>query len=168
VIKIRKTVLALASLIGLLVFAVAAIQPASAFFDGKLGNGYQALYLWLVEKDPSDWSVVQGGAKGQLFVLYGSYFWFSARGLEPYTKYTLIYYGDETHNDQWPFATCMKSGATNRYGRVGMQGGYNFYQFIGNDVPEKIWLVLSSDVDCDNHKMTAWHPTEYLFEWDTI
>ena len=28
----------------------------------------------------------------------------------------------------------------------------------------KIWLVLSSDYDAATNKMTAWNPTEYLFE----
>ena len=28
----------------------------------------------------------------------------------------------------------------------------------------KIWLVLSGDVDCFHEYMTAWNPTEYLFE----
>ena len=32
----------------------------------------------------------------------------------------------------------------------------------------KIWLVLSSDVDCDMAYMIGWNPTEYLFEYDLI
>ena len=32
----------------------------------------------------------------------------------------------------------------------------------------KIWLILSSDVDCENSKMIGWNPTEYLFEHNLI
>ena len=32
----------------------------------------------------------------------------------------------------------------------------------------KIWLVLSDDYDGTNTKMTAWNPTEYLFENNLI
>lgn len=33
----------------------------------------------------------------------------------------------------------------------------------------KIWLVLSSDVHCDNDVFRqVWNPTEYLFEYDLI
>jgi hypothetical protein len=38
----------------------------------------------------------------------------------------------------------------------------------GDMLDAKIWLVLSSDVDCENAKMIGWNPTAYLFEYDLI
>ena len=32
----------------------------------------------------------------------------------------------------------------------------------------KIWLVLSTDVDCAARLMILWNPIEYLFEYDLI
>jgi hypothetical protein len=37
-----------------------------------------------------------------------------------------------------------------------------------NEEGGKIWLVLSSDVDCDGQQMTGWNPAEYLFEYDLM
>lgn len=37
-----------------------------------------------------------------------------------------------------------------------------------DDIAQKFWVVLASDVDCDQGKMIAWNPTEYLFEEHTI
>jgi hypothetical protein len=36
------------------------------------------------------------------------------------------------------------------------------------DYGAKIWLIKTSDVDCDMACMIGWDPTEYLFEYDLI
>ena len=123
----------------------------------------------LVEKNPSDWSVVDGGAWGLLNGHYGKYLKFWGTGLEPNTDYTLIYYGDDCHNDVWPYATCIKSMTTSLNGRTGsVVAKFSYGSFLDDGVNQKFWLVSSSDVDCDAGMMIAWNPTEYLFEWDII
>lgn len=134
--------------------------------------------LNVVEKNPADWSVVEGGANGAVkFSTIGSDGKITqervsviAWGLEPKTEYTLIYYGNETDNDVWPAATCIskpKKTSTQGYMK-GSSFKFNFMELTDNGIDEKLWLVLSSDVDCDEGVMTAWNPTEYLFEENTI
>ena len=35
-------------------------------------------------------------------------------------------------------------------------------------VGAKLWLVLSSDVDCNARQMIQWNPEKYLFEFNLI
>jgi len=134
--------------------------------------------LSLYEKDPSDWSIVQDGAWGcmQYRPEYKTFaFWFGAMYLEPCTDYTLIYYPDQDPAiPDWHWGAgliCLGEGTTDGDGRIHICGTPDT-----GDLPKaydwnsgaKIWLVLSSDVDCDNQVMTAWNPTEYLFEGDLI
>jgi hypothetical protein len=94
------------------------------------------------------------------------------RGLVPETSYTLVYYGNEEHNDVWPYATCLQTFTTNSYGSYFNEGTVLETNLLGNfltdDVPEKYWVVTTSDVDCLNGQMTAWNPENYLFEFNTI
>jgi len=126
----------------------------------------------LVQKNPSDWSVVEDGAWGLLQGKFGEYLMFDGHGLKPMTSYQLIYYGYDTHNDEWPYATCLREVTTSKAGTTGNVVAYYSYDTANAEKPtpigHKIWLVLSSDVDCTGHMMTAWNPTEYLFEWNTI
>jgi len=94
----------------------------------------------------------------------------SVWNLEPRTEYQLIYYGDETHNDVWNYATCIgKSRRTSTQGYFkGTSWTYDFSSFLNDNEPQKFWVVLASDVDCDAGEMTAWNPSEYLFEHATI
>jgi hypothetical protein len=93
------------------------------------------------------------------------------RNMQPLTDYTLIYYGDETHNDVWPYATCLASFTSNTKGMfteekivldTAMLGG-----FLTDDVAQKYWIVTSSDVNCNAGVMTAWNPEQYFFEQST-
>jgi len=128
----------------------------------------EAVYLY--EKDPCTWQIVDGGAWGclQYRPAYKTFaFWFGAMYLEPCTDYTLVYYPN-----WWPAKglICLGEGTTDAQGRIHICGTPN----IG-DLPKKydwnwgakIRLVLSSDVGCCKHKMIGWHPREYLFE-DTL
>ncbi|OGM03225.1 hypothetical protein A3K72_01785 [Candidatus Woesearchaeota archaeon RBG_13_36_6] len=125
--------------------------------------------LNLVEKNPSDWSVVSGGAKATIMdICNPMVYLLKGYSLAPNTKYTLIYYGDATHNDVWPYATCLGSGTSDFFGRVLFGGMPGFGKYFNDGVNQKIWLILSSDVDCAAGKMTKWNPTEYLFEYNTI
>lgn len=130
----------------------------------------------IVEKD-SSWNPVEGGAHGVIELSYVTKFdkimaqkvrakvW----DLEPKTKYTLIYYGDETHNDVYPYATCLKTFKTSTQGYKKTTGrNFEFSSFLDDGVAQKFWVVKASDVDCKNNVMTAWDPNEYLFEMKTI
>ena len=80
-------------------------------------------HLYLVEKNPSDWVIVPNGAWGKM-TFDAESFVFNGHDLEADTGYTLIYYGDETHNDVWPYATCLASGTSNKGGNINLSISY--------------------------------------------
>jgi hypothetical protein len=157
--------------------------------NGKMRMLGSWLRLYLYEKDPETWDVVgTGGALGFLdYRPQGTVFkfLFVARKLEPDVDYTLIYYpdpwpGDCNDADPGTGVICLGSGTADEYGKLKIVGKGDpanpFYaepQSTG-DLPAacdanaahgaKIWLVLSSDVDCVNQQMAGWTPSEYLFE----
>lgn len=131
----------------------------------------------VVEKDVN-WDVVEDGAHGvvkfssitKMGKVVNEKVRVSVWGLEPKTMYQLIYYGNEQYNDVWPYATCLgkaKKTSTQGYFK-GSSTNYNSLALYEDTIPQKFWVVLASDVDCDEGVMTAWNPSEYLFEWDTI
>jgi hypothetical protein len=139
------------------------------------------LRIYLYEKDPLTWDALgKGGAWG--FLDYRPdgtefKFLFVGKKLVPSQNYTLIYYPDP-----WPGngLICLGSGTADEYGKVKIVGKGDpaspFYSqpVSTGDLPAaydanaeygaKIWLVLSSDVDCVTRQMIGWQPTEYLFE----
>jgi len=132
-------------------------------------------FLYLYEKDPSTWEIVDGGAWGKLkYNLSGSTFDFVFNGheLEADTGYSLIYYADPWPGDN-PGAL-IGSGTSNDEGNINLRGSVE----LNTDLPTptdanypggaKIWLVLSSDYDATNTKMIGWDPTEYLYEHNLI
>lgn len=140
---------------------------------GQAGKSNTA-HLYLYEKDPDTWEIVEDGAWGKMkYNLAGSTFdfVFNGHGLELGNEYTLIYYPDP-----WPGNNliCFGQGTANEDGDVHIAGSVE----LDTDLPiegddnypdgAKIWLVLSSDVDCENQHMIGWHPTEYLFEHNLI
>ncbi|MBU2632308.1 hypothetical protein KKG52_01200, partial [Patescibacteria group bacterium] len=139
------------------VFALAVIvAPASAVkpngpsaVNGLANPGTSHLYLY--EKD-ADWQVVDKGGVGKLSFDVDS-FVFNGHGLNANTDYTLINYDEAWSTGQ----DCLASGTSNKGGNINLAGGA-----VGTG---KIWLVLSSDVDCGTDSMTGWNPSEYLFEY---
>jgi hypothetical protein len=129
--------------------------------------------LFLLEKDPDTWDINYDGAYGYMDYRpeYKTFaFWFCGMELEPFTDYTLIYYPDP-----WPGTglICLGSGTTDAYGRIHISETPNTGDLPKEDDDNypngaKIWLVLSSDVDCTNQEMIGWNPTEYLFEDNLI
>ncbi len=106
--------------------------------------------LYLFEKDPSDWSVVDGGAWGKLND-YGRVF--NAFHLEPGTSYTLLY------DAEW--------GGTNYIaGQVVTDSQGTIHMKPTGTPTGKVWLVLSSDLS--GNTFIAWNPTEYLFEYNVL
>ena len=148
---------------------------------GKMKMLERWLRVYLYEKDPATWDVIgKGGAWGFLdYRPQGTEFKFLFVGkkLEPGVDYTLIYYPDPWPGDG---LICLGSGIADEDGKVKIVGKGDpanpFYvepQSTGNlpaaddanaDYGAKIWLVLTSDVNCVNQQMTGWTPTEYLFE----
>jgi hypothetical protein len=126
---------------------------------GNSNNGK----LYLYEKDPTDWSIVEDGAWGKMtYSLSGEEFdfVFNGKGLEADTDYTLIVYKGE----DWPGqGICLGSGTTTNGGNVNIAESVPMCASLDE---VKIWLVLSADVtDCF---MSAWNPCEYLFENELI
>lgn len=148
---------------------------------GKMKMMGNWLRVYLYEKDPVTWDVVgRGGAWGFLdYRPKGTVFRFLFVGkqLEPFTNYTLIYYPDPWPGDG---LICLGSETADENGKVKIVGKGDptkeFYvepistgnlpaaEDLNAEYGAKIWLVLSSDVDCVNQQMTGWTPTEYLFE----
>ena len=160
--------------LSLLVLTLVPLVSASAFFQKEIGT------LNLFEKNPTDWSVVHNGAYGVVkfdsisilpsWKIVEQRIRVSAYNLEPRTAYQLIYYGNSEFNDVWPYATCI--GTPTNTSTQGFLSTYSTsfdYLTMKNDnLNQKIWVVLASDVDCSQGKMTAWNPTQYLFEEKVI
>jgi hypothetical protein len=149
--------------------------------QGKMKMLDKWLRVYLYEKDPLTWDAVgKGGAWGFLdYRPQGAEFKFLFVGkkLDPGVNYTLIYYPDP-----WPGSglICLGSGTADVDGKVKIVGKGDptspFYSepvSTGNLPADfdanagygaKIWLVLSSDVDCVNQEMVGWNPVDYLFE----
>lgn len=146
------------------------IVPALAKGPSAPAGNSNIAHLYLYEKSPTDWSIVDGGAWGKMeYNLSGPTFdfVFNGKGLDADVDYSLIYY-----KDPWPGtpATCLASGTANGGGNVHFANSAELNTDLAdsgdpNDGTDgaKIWLVLSSDVNCGTG-MTAWNPTEYLFE----
>lgn len=148
------------------------VIPAVSKGPSGPAGGSNVGHLYLYEKNPDTWEIVDGGAWGKMkYNLSGSTFdfVFNGHGLEPGYSYTLIYYPDP-----WPGTglICLGAGTANRGGKVhigqSVDTGDLPADFDQNyPVGAKIWLVLSDDVNC-GMQMTGWNPTEYLFEYDLI
>lgn len=130
--------------------------------SGKSDMGH----LYLFEKDPTDWTVVEEGAWGKLNYRCnedGFSFVFNGHGLEPGAEYELINY-----LDPWPGegSLSLASGVVNDEGDIHLAGSVPCLKMYTWDEPAvtgaKIWLVL--DADFDEEMMVGWNPTEYLFE----
>ena len=157
--KKKIMMIAVAALVaGLLVVPVIAGGPTDQAGKSNVGH------LYLYEKDPVTWDIVDNPMWGKMkYNLSGSEFDFVFNGhdLEAYVDYTLIYYPDP-----WPGSglICLGNGTVNEEGDIHIMGSVD----TGNLTGAKIWLVLTSDVDCDKKMMIGWNPTEYLFEYDLI
>jgi len=144
-----------------------------AMAKGKNGQAGKSNvgHLYLFQKDPSDWTIVEDGAWGKMkYNLSGPEFdfVFNGHGLEPYANYTLIYYPDP-----WPGngLKCLGAGLVNEDGNIHIMGSVDTGDLPSTEdqnLGAKIWLVLSDDVNCQDAYMDGWNPTSYLFEYDLI
>ena len=167
--------------LALIALAVMIVVPAAyadhpsrniAAGNGQSGQSNTA-HLYLFEKDPTTWEIVDKGAWGKMrYRMSGDLFDFVFNGhkLEAGWDYTLVYYPDP-----WPGEglICLGTAMADEEGNVHIEG-----MVETGDLPAdyddnypmgaKLWLVLSSDVDCTMQYMVGWNPTEYLFEYDLI
>lgn len=139
-----------------------------------MASGKSNAELYLYEKEPVDWTIVEDGARGKLrYNLAGDEFeyGFNGHGLESYIDYSLIYYPEPRPPHIWPWGVIIiDSGVSNNGGNINLAGSID----LGMDLPDpynpdvgaKIWLVLTDDIIGD--ELTGWKPTEYLFENNLI
>lgn len=148
-------------------------RPAAS--NGLNNEKSPVQHLYLYEKDPEAWDIVDQGAFGKLTIqTHKDKYIFNAHGLEPITDYYMINYAPGTVWDQDPYpnpwpgegSVEINSGATNEDGNIHMKGEWDA------TTEGKVWLVLSDDFDAetdiDPTKMIGWNPTEYLFEYDLL
>ncbi len=131
--------------------------------SGKSSVGH----LYLFEKNPDDWAVVEEGAWGKLNYKCsedGLSFVFNGHGLEPGANYELMNY-----LDPWPGtgSVLLASGTVNEEGDIHLTGSVTclaMYTWPDGVTGAKIWLVLADDFDETRGVMVGWNPEEYLFE----
>lgn len=178
--KIMKILATIAGVLGIMVVSAMAAGPS-----GQAGKSNVA-HLYLYEKNPDTWEIVEGGAWGKMkYNLSGPTFdfVFNGHGLSQNTSYSLIYYADP-----WPGnnpGAFLASGMSDALGDIHLAGSVN----LGIDLPSppdqnagpcpspggvspcpgaKIWLLLSSDYNASTKAVVGWNPTEYLFEFQGI
>lgn len=159
----------------LIVLLIGALSVGVLADKGKTGQAGKSniAHLYLHEKDPETWEIVEPGAWGKMkYNMSGDEFDFVFNGHdlkgEIGTEYTLIYYPDP-----WPGTGLiyLGNGTVNEEGNIHIAESVEIESLpIEDDENDgaKIWLVLSDDVDCDACEMVGWTPTEYLFEYDLI
>lgn len=154
--KRLATLLASGALLLSATVAFAANPKSPADYNGLNKGKSEVNHLYLYEKDQTSWDVVEDGAWGKLTYKTDD-FVFNGHKLLPETDYALVRY-----LDPWPGkVTCLGSGMSDKDGNVHIAGDWK-------DGGPKVWLVLSADVDCGSGKLTGWHGSEYLFEYNTI
>ena len=147
---------------------------ATAKAPSKQAGKSNIAHIYLFEKDPITWEIVENGSWGKMkYNLEGPTFDFVFNGhnLTSDLNYTLIYYPEP-----WPGNNliCLGTKMANDEGNVHIKGSIDTGDMPAEydaNFPEggaKIWLVLSSDVGCESSMMIGWNPAEYLFEYDLI
>ena len=126
------------------------------------------IQLYLVEKDPADWTVVEDGAWGKLTYNKAGKIVFNGHSLEAGESYSLINFARDT---EWPaHINFLGDGIANDDGDVHIACNYAYADLEHDETPGssseddyKIWLVLTADID-GNGDLAGWTPEEYLFE----
>jgi len=157
-------ILVLASIVN-----VVAVAKKSSGNNGDSNVGQ----LFLFEKDPETWEIIEYGAWGKMkYNVSGPEFVFQFIGhrLEPGLSYSLIYYPDP-----WPGNGLILLGEAiaDKGGKIKIKNSLITCSLpieIDDNHPDgaKIWLVLSEDIDLRMQCMVDWNPIEYLFENNLI
>jgi hypothetical protein len=146
-----KKVILFTTVVALLVSLVAVPIAMAKKGDTPANDKPNTLYLY--EKD-TDWEIVWDGAWGAMSLNPSGKGTFNGHGLTADTGYTLVIYNG------WPDVTVIGSGTANKGGNVNISGSPELA------TGDKVWLVLSDDITGD--ELTAWNPSEYLFEHNLI
>ena len=174
--KMKKAIAFLA--IAAIVLSAVAVGTAMAAKHGEAGKSNVA-HLYLYEKDPDDWSIVEDGAWGKMkYNLAGPEFdfVFNGHGLNSSIgDYILIYYPGDYEGNPRPRVgiRCLTRGTADGDGDIHLADSTE----LNSDLPmagdtnsgAKILLVESRAVRCITNNMSEWwNPTEYLFEHSLI
>ncbi len=151
--------------------ALLAITFAIPAFAGYSGRS-SIFQLYLYEKDPITWQIVEDGAWGKMtYNTATGKFVFNGHGLEPYEGYTLINFARV--DGEWPATiNILGQGDADEECNVHIMGKYAFANLKPDTTPgadesgAKIWLVLTEDVVYG--KLADWNPSAYLFEYELI
>ncbi len=156
----------------ILLSLIAAAPIIAGGYNGRVGKSNVA-HLYLYEKDPSTWEIVEDGSWGKMtYNTSGSElkYVFNGHQLVAGQDYVLIYYPDP-----WPGEglICLGTGRVDENGNLHLRGPIDTGDLPAendDNYPDggKIWLVLLDDVDCDEAQMIGWNPAEYLFEYDLV
>jgi len=170
------------------VVVVGSLMAAPVLAAGKSSPAGQSNigHLYLYEKNPADWSIVDGGAWGKFnyklsvagvdgvdTTVSGV---FNGHGLVADESYSLIYYPETRTTWPWPVVV-IGSGTANKGGNVHIKGTATIggpdshndpldIDYYPDELGDKIWLVLTDDIV--GGSLTLWNPTEYLFENNLI
>ena len=90
---------------------------------GERAGRYNMAHLYLFEKNPEDWSIVERGARGKMqYRISGQTldFVFNGHSLEPGVSYMLIYYPDPPRAG----LLCLDEKEANEDGNVHIQGNF--------------------------------------------
>ena len=129
-----------------------------------LGKEYT---LKLENKDPNTWQPIENDNTFGQLVFKSPYPTFdynlTVQKLDPSTNYSLIYCA----GGDYPCTGGIRIAefATDSNGNATDSGNSDIQTDLHS---AKIWVILSSDWDDTNHKMTGWHQAKYLFEWNLI
>jgi len=146
---------------------VAPVWGLSSSPDKGLNGKGKAEHLYLFEKDPGTWMIVEDGAWGKMTYLSDKgTFCFNGHNLTYGNHYALIYYPDP-----WPGTglEVLGDGYADELGDIHIADTFDFGSIpIDGDTNSgaKIWLVLYEDQD--GSQMIGWNPSEYLFEYVLI
>lgn len=149
-----------------LIFGIMLLM-ATAVLANKAHNG-KAQHLYLFEKDPFNWNIVEDGAWGKMMYKEDT-FVFNGHGLVPEKEYCLINYAPSTDWDEIPYpnpwpgsdSILMASGIVNDEGNIHLTGSMM-------DVEGKVWLVLCDEFNEGTGMQWPWTPSLYLFENNLI
>lgn len=145
----KKFIVAVIALAFIFAVPTMAKNPKSpADYNGLNQGKSDTCHLYLYEKDPTSWEIVENGAWGKM-TFKEDRFVFNGHGLVEGKEYTLV------NNAEYHSGTSLGTAIADEYGNVHIAG-----ETTG--ITGKVWLILTSD------ETSGWHPSEYLFENNII
>ncbi len=154
----KKLILGVIAVMLLSVGTVFAAKPTPAA-DNGLNHPGQASQLYLYQKDPSDWTIVDGGAWGKMTFSTDS-FVFNGHGLTSGTDYSLIYYPD--FDNRYTLNFLCISGCSGTHTHTMIIDAFDENGFTGhgyyNTNPAYTWTVTGTSKDTFTIVYTGLNP----------